>query len=194
MWPFPDTDMDVVVSNQVLEHVRDTAAFFAENARVLRPGGFAVHLFPLRHYVIEGHTRMPFVHKLRSWDQRRAALLWLARRGRGDYPTMRRALGIDARDYATSRADFIEFDTHYLTWREVADVATAAGLRPSYRYTAGFFTTKARAAARRPFPEAYKDGSRLLGDLVGFHLGKYVQGITLFLEKPVAPHAWRGAD
>jgi SAM-dependent methyltransferase len=190
-WPFADADMDVVVSNQVLEHVADHNAFFTETARVLRPGGFAVHLFPLRHYTIEGHTHMPLVHKLRSWDQRRTALRWLASRGHGDFESMHTAHGLDADEYATSRADFIEFDTNYLTWPRLAAIAKAVGLRPSYRYTTGLYASKAHLAFGRTPPETYKAQGRLLRDLIGFHLGKYVQGITLFLEKPRSPHAWR---
>jgi SAM-dependent methyltransferase len=39
----PDASLDVIVSSDVLEHVPELAAAFAETARVLRPGG--VHLF-----------------------------------------------------------------------------------------------------------------------------------------------------
>jgi SAM-dependent methyltransferase len=39
--PFDDERFDVVVSNQVLEHLADTDAFVSEVARVLRPGGVA---------------------------------------------------------------------------------------------------------------------------------------------------------
>src|SRR5687767_10455106 len=37
-WPFEDESVDVVVSNQVVEHVFDFALYCRENARVLRPG------------------------------------------------------------------------------------------------------------------------------------------------------------
>jgi ubiquinone/menaquinone biosynthesis C-methylase UbiE len=44
--PFPDASFDVVFSSNVLEHVRDLAALEAEIKRVLRPGGFCVHVMP----------------------------------------------------------------------------------------------------------------------------------------------------
>jgi SAM-dependent methyltransferase len=40
--PFSDDALDLVVSNQVIEHLADTDAFMAEIYRVLRPGGLAV--------------------------------------------------------------------------------------------------------------------------------------------------------
>lgn len=40
--PFADESIDLVVSNQVIEHLADTDSFLAEVHRVLRPGGVAV--------------------------------------------------------------------------------------------------------------------------------------------------------
>ena len=40
--PFEDGSFDVVVSNQVLEHLVDTDCFVSEIRRLLRPGGLAV--------------------------------------------------------------------------------------------------------------------------------------------------------
>lgn len=42
--PFPNGTFDVVACNMVLEHVADPRAFFAEVARVLKPGGHFVAL------------------------------------------------------------------------------------------------------------------------------------------------------
>ncbi len=41
-FPFDDRSFDVVVSNQVIEHLCDTDNFVRESYRVLRPGGLAV--------------------------------------------------------------------------------------------------------------------------------------------------------
>jgi SAM-dependent methyltransferase len=44
--PFPDASVDRVIASEVLEHIPDDAAAFAEIARVLRPGGRAAVTVP----------------------------------------------------------------------------------------------------------------------------------------------------
>ena len=46
--PFPDCSFDTVLSFQVIEHVRDPAAYLSEACRVLRPGGHLVLTTPNR--------------------------------------------------------------------------------------------------------------------------------------------------
>jgi len=46
--PLEDASVDIVVSRSVVEHIRDNPAFFANCARVLRPGGVLVHTFPCK--------------------------------------------------------------------------------------------------------------------------------------------------
>ena len=41
-WPFEDGDFDLIVSNQVLEHLPNTDHFFRELYRVLKLGGYAI--------------------------------------------------------------------------------------------------------------------------------------------------------
>ena len=45
-FPFPDQSVDVVFSSNVLEHVRDIDQLHHECFRVLRPGGYCVHVMP----------------------------------------------------------------------------------------------------------------------------------------------------
>jgi SAM-dependent methyltransferase len=53
--PFPDGMFDLVLSNEVIEHVRDDRLAVAEMARVLKPGGRAVIFCPNRWYPVEQH-------------------------------------------------------------------------------------------------------------------------------------------
>lgn len=62
--PFPEASFDVVVSNQVFEHVADPRPALAEIARVLVPGGTFVALFPVRETWYEGHVGLYFAHRL----------------------------------------------------------------------------------------------------------------------------------
>ena len=48
--PLPDSQFDVVYANQVFEHVRFLDHMLGECARVLKPGGTLIALFPLATY------------------------------------------------------------------------------------------------------------------------------------------------
>ena len=62
--PFPNASFDVIYANQVFEHVKFLDCVYAECARVLRPGGVVITLFPLATYPVELHARIPFAHWL----------------------------------------------------------------------------------------------------------------------------------
>lgn len=53
--PYPDRTFDVVLSNEVIEHVRDDRLVVREMVRVLRPGGRIVLFCPNRDYPFETH-------------------------------------------------------------------------------------------------------------------------------------------
>ena len=59
-WPVADAEADVLLCTETLEHVYDSAAFLAEAARVLRPGGRVVMTVPFAarwHYVPHDYWR-----------------------------------------------------------------------------------------------------------------------------------------
>ncbi len=53
--PFPDQTFDVVLLNEVIEHVRNDAQTIADALRVLRPGGRLIIFAPNRGYLFETH-------------------------------------------------------------------------------------------------------------------------------------------
>jgi SAM-dependent methyltransferase len=61
--PFDDASFDVVLSNQVFEHVPSLDTVLAEIARVLIPSGVVLSLFPDRSVWREGHCGVPFLHR-----------------------------------------------------------------------------------------------------------------------------------
>jgi SAM-dependent methyltransferase len=68
--PLPDASFDIVVSYDVLEHVKDPRASVAEIWRVLRPGGYAYVVFPVYFGAASHHldyvVRFPALHLLFS--------------------------------------------------------------------------------------------------------------------------------
>jgi SAM-dependent methyltransferase len=81
--PFPPAAFDLILSHEVLEHVRDDRAAVREMARTLKPGGRMVIFCPNRGYPFETHGiywrekyhfgNIPLVNYLpRSWRDRLA--------------------------------------------------------------------------------------------------------------------------
>lgn len=62
--PIDDASIDVVFSQEVLEHVRPDVleSYYAEERRVLRRGGLAIHGVPHRLTPFDSHTRTWFLH------------------------------------------------------------------------------------------------------------------------------------
>lgn len=62
--PFSDHSVDVLFSDQVIEHVNDLDKMAQEIARLLKPGGTSLHIWPAHRIITEPHLFMPFVHWL----------------------------------------------------------------------------------------------------------------------------------
>lgn len=62
--PYPDDTFDIIFSQQVLEHVFDLDLAFAEMARVLKPEGISLHVYPPKSCFMERHVHVPLGHRL----------------------------------------------------------------------------------------------------------------------------------
>jgi SAM-dependent methyltransferase len=69
--PFEDATFDVIVSDQVFEHVENFEQSVAELVRVLKPGGRMYHQYPPKNIMLEPHTMVPFAHRLPTAARRR---------------------------------------------------------------------------------------------------------------------------
>ena len=65
--PFADDSFDLIVSTSVLEHVLDHDPLMAETARVLKPHGVAIHVYPGRTSFIEPHIYVPLGTRVQNW-------------------------------------------------------------------------------------------------------------------------------
>lgn len=104
--PYDDNTFDLVISDQVFEHVLDQVAVFRELYRVMRPGGVALHVIPARYRVIEGHTFVPFGNLFpHRWYQKFWALLGV----RNSFQK-----GLSADETANHNVYFYIAATHYV--------------------------------------------------------------------------------
>jgi SAM-dependent methyltransferase len=108
--PFGDGVFDFVFSTVVMEHVLDPARALAEIARVLRPGGLSVHVFPARWRPVEPHMFVPFGGRFQSyWTLR----LWAALGVRSGFQRE-----MSAREVALSNVQYCKTGLSYPTAHE----------------------------------------------------------------------------
>jgi SAM-dependent methyltransferase len=60
--PFADKSFDLIISNQVFEHLENLPFVVNELDRVVADGGRMYHHFPTRDAIWEGHIGIPFAH------------------------------------------------------------------------------------------------------------------------------------
>lgn len=115
---FSDEAFDLVVSNQVMEHVEDLALTFGEINRVLRPNGIFLALFPDRDVIREGHCGIPFAH-------------WFHKKSNWRYPYMlslrQLGLGYHKGDKSPRQwtLDFMSWLDNYTFYRSATEIVSA---------------------------------------------------------------------
>jgi SAM-dependent methyltransferase len=114
--PYPDGAFDLVVNNQVLEHVEDLSATLSEIHRVLQPGGAVLSLFPSRDVFREGHIGIPFSHWFRKDSRTRFYYTWALRSlGLGIWKEQ----SPTCRQWAIDKLAWIDAYTRYRSRREI---------------------------------------------------------------------------
>ena len=181
-WPFEDGSVDIITSNQVLEHVFGHEHFMTESYRVLSSGGVGIHLFPLRHVLWEDHVKVPLVHKVRQHDLIRAYLKGFSRIGLGVLKQHQAAYGHTIEYSAEEHADFLTFMVNYKSGREILDHCKAAGLRSTYAHTFEFYMTLVRRVlGMKPVYRYRKRGFAF--SLLTYLFCRYLSSVTLISEK-----------
>jgi len=112
--PFQDDFFDLVISNQVLEHVEDLETATREIYRVLAPDGIAYHHFPSREVLREGHIGIPLAHRLPAGPTRHGYATFLRRIGRGFHR--------DSRPAPVWAAESLEWIDSYTTYRPYQEI------------------------------------------------------------------------
>ena len=182
-WPYQDEYYDFVVSNQVMEHIRDHQHLFKNLARVLRASGFSAHLFPLRNSWMEWHVKIPFAHWIANGDVLYSYIRLASLLGLGTWRKYcRKVKPISLGNFATMNRDFIALETNYLRERDIERFAKLTGLKFSFRYTEELYFNRLRLALKRDQDYDFASRSPLFHWLRLIFL-KRVSSITLTLEK-----------
>jgi len=79
--PFKDNTVEVIVCNQVYEHVPDANRMMKEIYRVLKKEGFCYFSAGNKYMIMEGHYHLPFL----SWIPKPLAHFYLRMTKRGDF-------------------------------------------------------------------------------------------------------------
>jgi SAM-dependent methyltransferase len=115
MLDFEDDFFDFATSNMVWEHVHDLKTVAEEMARVIKPGGQLLHLFPTVDVVREGHIGIPFAHRFKQGSKLRYWYTYgLRALGLGHYKDDR-----SLREWTRSALEYVDTKTCYRTLKEI---------------------------------------------------------------------------
>ncbi|NWF24848.1 class I SAM-dependent methyltransferase [Streptomyces sp. PKU-EA00015] len=176
-WPYPDQSFDLVVSNQVLEHVVRLPPFMMQLSRVLAPGGCSVHVFPLRNALCDGHVLMPLIHRVRGYEQRAAMACMWSRLGVGNGRTG------NIRETAERISTYLHLGTTYRYFQEFVNEAKHVDMKISYRYTQELYQQKIAAVVGGKSLKSYRRSRRAVMDWITFCMLRHVSSVTLVFEK-----------
>lgn len=127
-YPYPDDFFDVVISDQVFEHVENLEQLAAEVARTTKPSGLGLHVFPGKWTFTERHLQAPLVHWLPKGRVRRAAIKAALRCGCAAPYFGERPLAERAQIFS----EYSEGETFYRRPAVIRRVLTSAGLRVDF--------------------------------------------------------------
>lgn len=181
--PFPDLYFDIIISNQVMEHVKDHSRLFSEIHRSLKLKGISIHLFPFSNIIVDPHINLPFVHNIINLNFRMHFIRILSKLGIGKYRRYRKNYGHTLDQFTKEFSDYFNRLVHYINHKEILKISSDYNLRPTYCYTNqllfnfinSFFSKKIRY--QYPLNKNEEMGNFYMSIL------KYFISITLLLDK-----------
>ncbi|HEX7708488.1 MAG TPA: methyltransferase domain-containing protein [Thermoanaerobaculia bacterium] len=147
--PFDDGFFHLIVSDQVLEHVRDLGLVAREMSRLTTSGGRGLHFFPARRCVVEPHLFLPFLHWL---PKNRLRYLYL-RAVLSRLPVWQELRDASPRERATAYFKYCLEKTFYRSNRSIARIFETSGFRISFGQTETFSLQSLRRRLHRMFRE-----------------------------------------
>jgi SAM-dependent methyltransferase len=115
--PFADQTFDLVLSNQVIEHVEDLDSVLHEIVRVLKPNGIVLSVFPHLETWREGHSGIPMLHRFPKGNARVYYALMLRSLGFGYFKN-----GKSRTRWAVEFCQWIDSWCHYRPYRDIVEI------------------------------------------------------------------------
>jgi SAM-dependent methyltransferase len=110
---------DIIITNQVIEHVEDLPDFIFLLDRIIVKGGLCINIFPTRETWIERHVNVPALHriKMRSTAEKYTFLYLLLKK----LPGILR-LRINLRDIFIEANSLVNYVFNYTTYRSISKI------------------------------------------------------------------------
>ncbi|MEP0854538.1 class I SAM-dependent methyltransferase [Trichocoleus sp. DQ-U1] len=112
--PFEDSYFDIIISNQVFEHINDKESVLKQIERVVKPNGLMYHHFPSKEVIREGHIGIPMVHWMAKGKFRYLYTVLLRGIGLGYFKN-----GVSISKWAKEKLDWID---KYCFYEKYADI------------------------------------------------------------------------
>ena len=181
--PFPSQFFDIIISNQVMEHVKDHPALFSELNRTLKHNGLSAHLFPFKDIIIDPHINLPFIHKIINLDRRKNIIRLFSKLGLGKFHVYRKKYGYNLEEFTQEFSDYFNRLVHYINHKEILEISRNHNFRLSYRYTANLLSNFFWGRGKKNLTYEYGFSDSPVKGLLYMSLFKYFFSITLLLDK-----------
>lgn len=122
--PFPENTFDLIISDQVFEHVIEQEQAFREIHRVLKPGGVSIHVIPAKWQLIEPHIYVPLGGLIKSYAY---YYVWAMLGVRNPYQR-----GLSAKEVAKRNITYARESLKYVSCREYQRMMAAITFRQSW--------------------------------------------------------------
>jgi len=171
---------DLIISNQVLEHVADKSTFFNKLNKNLKASGNSFHLFPTLDVLWEWHIHVPFAHWFKSERALRKYIIlykYLTSPIKffKNHQLMINSINHDAK--------YIFDKTHYCSTKQFIKFCHSLELSVNLRYTYPYYALKACQWLKVDSDRFDFYNCNRLVHYLTFFITKHISSITLHISK-----------
>lgn len=117
-------------------------------------------VFPLKHYIYEGHLLIPFVQKFNSWTATYHWIKWASYLGFGTYKKHKKpGLAPSVYEFAEKHVDYLTYKVNYQKIILLTAITKEFRLKSSFDFTYLYYKRKASSLLKLSFIEEYGKGT-----------------------------------